>query len=400
MRCLLRPLSVGFVRFAVLPCVTIMSSLLSCAQEGAKQDVAGVSAERSDLLADDLALVKRIREHILATQKVTEEKAMEDYRGTIPRLKDEPYEMVAIPGGEFLMGSPSDEPGRQEDEGPRRKVKVAPFWMGKYEITWNQFLDFMITDVPRRRDGSPQQLPKDPAIADIVSTPTIPYVEMSFGMGTDGFPAICMTQHAASKYCQWFSAQTGHYYRLPTEAEWEYACRAGTTTAYHFGDDPALLPEYGWFWNGEDDGIDQYQKVGLLKPNPWGLHDMHGNVFEWCLDQYFADTYSGSRDADILPAKKLYPRVARGGSWYDEAAWLRSAAREKSSDDWQLQDPQMPKSQWYLTDALWLGFRIVRPLEVPDAKTMSALWNSGAAPKRGVAEWEARRKKKLNLPRK
>lgn len=391
MRCLLEMGS------AVLLCVTLGPAVLAGAEENAKQDAGDISG---DLLADDLALVKRIRARILEETKTTAEADMEGYRGTIPRLKDEPYDMVAIPGGEFLMGSPSDEAGRQEEEGPQRKMKIAPFWMGKYEITWDQFLDFMITDVSRRRDGFPNRLGKTPEIADIVSAPTTPYVEMSFGMGTEGFPAICMTQHAASKYCQWLSAQTGHYYRLPTEAEWEYACRAGTTTAYHFGNDPALLPEYGWFWNGEDDGIDQYQKVGMLKPNPWGLHDMHGNVFEWCLDQHFADTYSGARDAEILPAKKLYPRVVRGGSWYDDAAWLRSSAREKSSDEWQLQDPQLPKSQWYLTDAQWLGFRLVRPLEIPDAETMLALWNSGASTERGVAEAEAYRLRKLKKARK
>jgi formylglycine-generating enzyme required for sulfatase activity len=363
--------------------MTILWSLSVMADKGPNQDAAGASGERSnglderaDLLADDLALVERIREHILASQNVTEEKDMEDYRGTIPRLKDEPYEMVAIPGGEFLMGSPVDEANRKEDEGPQRKVKVAPFWMGKYEITWNQFEDFMINDVSRHHDGAPRQLPKNPAFADIVSMPTIPYVEMSFGMGKDGFPAICMTQHAASKYCQWLSAQTGHYYRLPTEAEWEYACRAGTTTAYHFGNDPALLPEYGWFWNGKGDGIDAYQKVGVLKPNPWGLHDMHGNVLEWCLDQYYDDAYQGVRET--IPATQVYPRVARGGSYYDEAKDLRSAWRLASSADWQVQDPELPKSMWYLTDALWLGFRIVRPLEVPDAETMHALWNSCA----------------------
>ena len=100
----------------------------------------------------------------------------------------------------------------------------------------------------------------------------------SHGMGTDGFPAVCMSQHSASKFCQWLSAQTGHYYRLPTEAEWEYACRAGTTTAHHFGDDPALLDGYAVF----DPKYERvgYAKVGTKKPNPWGLYDLHGNVLD------------------------------------------------------------------------------------------------------------------------
>jgi formylglycine-generating enzyme required for sulfatase activity len=221
--------------------------------------------------------------------------------------------------------------------------------------------------------------PYNDPVADAVSRPTKPYVEMSFGMGKEGFPAISMTQHAANKYCQWLSAKTGHYYRLPTEAEWEYACRAGTTTAFSFGDDPAPIGEYAWYGKNSDY---KYQKVGKKKPNPWGLHDMHGNVAEWVLDGYSADFYK--QLANLVAenpwnkATQPYPHSVRGGSWDDDdAVKLRSAARKFSDPSWKIQDPQLPKSIWYLTDAQFLGFRVVRPLKVPAPEELSKVWTSG-----------------------
>jgi len=325
------------------------------------------------LIGDGLELVELIRAKILGTRGAEPEDAMADYEAEIPQT-GVPYEMVAIPGGEFLMGSPPDEAHRLEDEGPQRRVEVAPFWMGKFEVTWDQFEPFMVTAVPRDRDGAPRELEPDAPLPAIVSSPTNPYTEMDFGMGKGRHPAICMTQHAASKFCQWLSAQTGRFYRLPTEAEWEYACRAGTTTARYFGDDPADLDEYEWYWS--EGGLDKYQEVGLKKPNPWGLHDMLGNVMEWCLDQYFPDAYATGRAT--RPADWLHPRVIRGGSWYDDAEKLRSSARTASDPAWNSQDVDLPRSIWYLTDAHWLGFRLVRPLEVPSAEEMHWYWNSAS----------------------
>ena len=214
-------------------------------------------------------------------------------------------------------------------------------------------------------------------LADVVTHPSKPYVEMSFGMGKDGYPAISMTQHAANKYCQWLSAKTGQFYRLPTEAEWEYACRAGTTTPYFFGDDASKLPEYGWFEQNSDF---KYQKVGKKKPNPWGLHDMCGNVVEWVLDQYDPEYYKQGSGDIVEPwnkATKPYPHAVRGGSWDDEATLCRSAARRGSDRSWKMQDPQLPKSIWYFSDAQWVGFRIVRPLKVPPSEVMQKCWTSG-----------------------
>lgn len=280
-------------------------------------------------------------------------------------------EMVPIPGGEFLMGSPESEDDRGDDEGPQRSVKVDPFWMGKFEITWEQY-DVWNEDKDQRMRTmlAIDKTPRDLAI-DGVSRPTEPYTDMSFGMGREDFPAICMTQHAARTYCKWLSAKTGRYYRLPTEAEWEYACRAGTQTAYSFGDDADALEEHAWFFDNSDD---TYQRVGKKKPNPWGLHDMHGNVSEWVLDQYTPyDSIKQTLNPLAVP-KTLYPRVVRGGGWDDDPEMLRSAARKASSDEWKEQDPQEPKSIWYHTDALSVGFRVVRPLTEPGETEKAEKW--------------------------
>lgn len=324
---------------------------------------------------DETQLVKDIHERIASTSPKVSEKEMKAYSTAIPGT-EVTFEMLPIPSGNFLMGSPASEEGRKDDEGPQREVKIAPFWMGKCEVTWNEFELFMYpTEEKRIRNLHPID-PKLNELTDASTRPTQPYVEMSFGMGKDGFPAISMTQHAANKYCEWLSAKTGYFYRLPTEAEWEYAARAGTKTAYFWGDDASPMDEYCWTANNSDG---KYQKVGKKKPNPWGLHDILGNVIEWTLDQYDPKAYGTLGNSNPWnKATKPYPHSARGGAWDDDSAdKLRVAARRSSDPDWKIQDPQFPKSVWYHTDAQFLGFRIVRPMEIPSAEDMQKYWNSG-----------------------
>lgn len=287
-------------------------------------------------------------------------------------------DLLPIPGGTFTMGSPASEAGRRDDEGPQHEVSIEPFWMSKFEITWDIYEIWMFDlDIQRRDLAKVAPTARDAVALDFqLSQPTEPYTDMTFGMGKRGFPAICMTQFAARTFCQWLSAKTGRYYRLPTEAEWEHACRAGTKTAYHFGDDSADLGDYAWYFENSDE---KYHKVGLKKPNPWGLYDMHGNVCEWVLDQYTPDFYqqfAGKKASNPLNVPTtLFPQVVRGGGWDLDPEELRSAARIASTPDWQRQDPQIPKSIWYHTDALNVGFRIVRPLREPDEKDKAERWD-------------------------
>lgn len=290
---------------------------------------------------------------------------------------DQLYPMVAIPGGEFLMGSPSTEKGHQPDEGPQHKVSIEPFWMGKYEVTWDLYDLFTTKNIEKEMAA---RYPKDADLSktDATTRPSPSYVDMSFGMGRSGYPAINMTQYAAIKFCAWLYDKTGIFYRLPTEAEWEYACRGkgpNATMAYSFGNDVAQLGEYA-VYNGNSGG--GYKKTGTKKPNPFGLYDMHGNVMEWTQDQYIEDYYqqkaAGKVKEPYAPTTTLYPNSVRGGSWDDDPTVLRSAARTPSSPAWKVLDPQSPKSDWWLTSASFVGFRVVRPAKTPSPEEIKAYY--------------------------
>jgi formylglycine-generating enzyme required for sulfatase activity len=210
--------------------------------EGGKFAKAG-GGEMPTLEVTDSYLVPELHRFLTAKLDVKAEADMQLFTNTIPGTPVK-FVMLPIKGGEFTMGSPAAEKGRKDNEGPQHKVKLDPFWMGKFEVTWNEYELFMYPDDERKLRATYKSDPDTDRVSDQITRPSKPYVEMSFGMGKDGFPAIAMTQHGANKYCMWLSSKTGHYYRLPTEAEWEYACRAGTTTAYSFGDDAAKLEEY------------------------------------------------------------------------------------------------------------------------------------------------------------
>jgi formylglycine-generating enzyme required for sulfatase activity len=305
------------------------------------------------------ANVRSIHARIASNQTAGQASKTGPHKVTIPSTTVA-YDMVPVPAGEFEMGSPATAPLHKNDEQPQHKVRLDAFWMQAHEVTWDEYRLFMFAaqggEAARKDD-----------LVDAVSRPTRPYVEMSFGMGINGFPAISMTQHAANKYAEWLSARTGEFYRLPTEAEWEYACRAGTST------DMSPLADYAWY---AANSSEKYQKVGTKKPNAWGLYDMLGNVMEWTLDQY-APYPAGAQVNPWVKATKPYPNAVRGGSWNDPADMVRCAARVASDATWKQQDPQLPKSIWYLTDAQWLGFRLVRPAKLPTPDEMYAYWNSG-----------------------
>jgi sulfatase modifying factor 1 len=306
---------------------------------------------------------------------------MTPYDETIPGTEVS-FRMLPIPGGTFRMGSPAGEEGRMADEGPAFEVTVPPFWMGQHEVTWREYKRYMATcDVFIAMQSAGIRPIDESNAADAVTAPSNLYdPTTTFTNGEDpSLPAVTMTQFAARQYTKWLSGLTGRFYRLPAESEWEYACRAGSDTPFSCGTADALA-EVAWF---ADNGDDTTHPVGQKKPNAFGLHDMHGNVAEWVVDELVAGGYSKpaalpqpvAAAAAIQWPERLCPRVLRGGAFYDEASECRSAARKGSRDaggkaqdpDWKDVDPNFPKSPWWYTEepALGVGMRIVRPFAEP-----------------------------------
>lgn len=277
------------------------------------------------------------------------------------------FSMAAIPAGTYQRGS---EAGNA-DEQPVHEVSLDAFWIGTHEVTWDLFELFLYkTHEQHMTEG------EIPPAVDAVTRPTKPYLDVTYGMGKENHPALSMTQFNAIQFCRWLYVKTGVFYRLPTEAEWEYACRAGTATAYSFGDDPSELDEHAWY---RDNSGNQTHPVGQKAPNAWGLYDMHGNVAEWTFDQYAADTYaryaSSGADNPVEVPTELYPHVVRGGSFEDGAGDLRAAARGASDPSWKQMDPQVPKSNWWFPEAPFVGIRLVRPAVAPSPEEAMAYYS-------------------------
>jgi formylglycine-generating enzyme required for sulfatase activity len=200
----------------------------------------------------------------------------------------------------------------------------------------------------------------------------------------DDQPAVTMTLYAAKQYTKWLSRVTGAQYRLPTEAEWEYACRGRTQSAYSFGDDAEAIDEYAWYF---DNAFDGPPPGGQKKPNPFGLYDMHGDVAELVVDRYTENGYAALPQDRVLTVaeavqwpESAFPTVARGGTWEFDPPELRSAARlATNEEEWKSSDPNYPKSPWWFTDdpARGVGFRLFRSYRPLPDEEIKKFWEMG-----------------------
>lgn len=308
---------------------------------------------------------------------------MVPYTQKIPGTDIE-FEMIPVPAGTFTMGTPDDADEFVEDEGPTLTLSVKPMWVAKTETRWDMYDEYMrMYTVFKSFEAKGIRVITDDNVADAVTAPTELYDStFTFEYGHEPEqPAVTMTQYAAQQFTKWLSRMSGIQYRLPTEAEWEYAARGGTDTAYSWGDDADAIDDHAWYYDNSPDGPGP---VGTKKPNPFGLHDMHGNAAEWTVNQYTEDGYEWMTEQKVADATDAarwpdvpYPCVARGGSWEMDPPELRSAARLASDDEeWKSEDPNFPRSPWWFTSdpSRGVGFRMFRSLEVLPLERINQFW--------------------------
>lgn len=227
------------------------------------------------------------------------------------------FEMIPLPAGAVTLTHLN-----QNDED--NSIEIKPIWIGKTEVTWDEYDAYALRPI---KDASSKI-----GELDAIAQPSKPYGAPDRGFGHKDYAALSMTFHAAQEYCRWLSAKTGKKYRLPTEAEWEYACRAGATGKLS----QEKLNQQAWY-GGNAEG--KTHPVATKQPNAWGLHDMLGNAAEWVIGQ------------DGTP-------LVAGGSFKNKAEQLDYSARAQQAPFWNMTDPQMPKSKWWLSDATFVGFRV------------------------------------------
>ena len=237
-------------------------------------------------------------------------------------------------------------------------IKLDPFYMGTHEVDYPTFNQFFQDEFYSQNDQY-----------DAITRPSSPYLDFTLGMGKDkGHPANSVQHYGAMMFCRWIYEKTGEFYRLPTEAEWEYACYIGET-------EKNLITEIAWH-EGNSEG--KYHKSAELKPNKLGIYDLLGNVTEWTMDQYvenYPEFVNKNPNNPLVKTTKKHPHTVKGGSFKDSADQLTCSNRRSTDRIWNRRDPQIPKSKWWNTDAPFVGFRLVKPKNQPKKEEVINFFN-------------------------
>ncbi|NQV31422.1 MAG: SUMF1/EgtB/PvdO family nonheme iron enzyme [Phycisphaeraceae bacterium] len=283
---------------------------------------------------------------------------VEKYTETITtkRGQEHSFDMVLVPGGQFQMGSPADETDRKDHEGPQHPVTLDSFYLCTTETTLALFNAYYRENATPKRKFFANDAQKKQSEIDAVTKPTPVYGDLTLGYDHTN-PAMGMSWKNAVAACKWLSEKSGKTYRLPTEAEWEYACRAGSKGSLGSCEDADQMKDVAWYVDNSDK---EPHEVGTKKPNAFGLYDMMGNVREWVQDYYSPTAYkddAGPLSNPTGPAEgKVH--VARGGDHSSPLAEVRCADRAFQEPWWQSGDPQLPKSIWWLPHMDFIGFRV------------------------------------------
>lgn len=275
--------------------------------------------------------------------------AQQSYTEKIPG-SEETIKMIQIPGGQYDLNI----------GGKTYQIELSPYWIATKEVTHDVFSLFDQDESISRN-----------VVVDAVTRPSPQYEDLTWGMGRQGgYPANSMSLYAAVMFSKWMYEQTGHFYRPPTEAEWQAACVAGK-------DDDENPNKIAVFENNSDD---KYRKVGSRSADALGLYDMLGNLAEWTVDTYEEDyqaliSASDKKDPHLVPKSRKTSVVLKGGHYQSTQDELSCDARIISERWWNKRDPQIPKSRWWYTDAPFAGIRLVRPVDQPSDEAIEAYYD-------------------------